>query len=233
MTGLLIFMLAVVSVAAVVLTRDDLILGRATSVASVKEWALPTFLNGYPTQSAAESSKLEGIYFWLNENEILTFRRSGDGLIPLRTKLKSTTSGEVSEAIPGVLLKGKLETVSVSHDGNSLLWYEIVGNHNIIAHIASLNSARSALFPIEDWKRFTWSLSDDSLLFTQSTKTGYDLRFRNVVNGSVRATSSGKTPLLINEYTELSLTASDTARFNTYAPSGVHLTPPMPVPGTV
>ena len=216
MTGLLIFMLAVVSVAAVVSTRDDLILGRATSVASVKEWALPTFLNGYPTQSAAESSKLESIYFWLNENEILTFRRSGDGLIPLRTKLKSTTSGEVSEAIPGVLLKGKLETVSVSHDGNSLLWYEIFGNHNIIAHIASLNGKKPTQFPTEDWKRFAWSFSDDSLIYAQNTRTGSNLLIRDVTNGSVRVLRSEKPPSLINDYSELSLPTSDTARFNLY-----------------
>lgn len=139
----------------------------------------------------------------------------------IRTKLKSTMAGEVSKAIPEVLLKGKLETLSVSRHRNSLLWYKIIGNHKIIAHIASPNIAKSTRFPIKDWKRFSWSLSDVSLLFTQSTKTGYDLRFRNVVNGSVRVVRFGETPSLINEYTEPSLSASDTARFNIYDSSGI------------
>ena len=87
--ALLVFMLSLLAVAAVVLSRDDSILSRATPIASVNEWAIPTYLNGYPTPSTMESSKLDGIYFWLNESEILTFRRSSFGLIPLITKLKS------------------------------------------------------------------------------------------------------------------------------------------------
>ena len=213
---LIVFVLALLAILAVVLTRDDSILGRALPVASVQGWAIPTFLNGYPTPSTAESSKLDSIYFWLSENELLSFRRSADGLIPLRTKLKSTMTGEVSEAIPGVLLKGKLEIVSVSHDGNSLLWFEEAGNHNIIAHIASLNGKKPTQFPNEDWKRFAWSPSDDSLLYAQNTRTGSNLLIRNVTNGSVRIVRSEKTPSLINDYSELSLSTSDTARFKLY-----------------
>lgn len=56
-TVLLGFILSVLVLATVVLTRDDSILGRATPVARVKDWAIPEYLNSYPTQSTAESSK--------------------------------------------------------------------------------------------------------------------------------------------------------------------------------
>ncbi len=92
---------------AFVVSYDDSIIRKASPIASVSEWAFPSDLNNEyltcvlpgPPFSDSGMNKLNSFYLWINNKELLTFRRIPGGMQTYRTKLRKDGSTS-SELIP-------------------------------------------------------------------------------------------------------------------------------------
>ena len=178
------FIIAIASLMiAFVVSYDDSIVRRATPIASVSEWAFPSDLNyeylttvlpGLPFSDSG-MNKLNSFYLWINNKELLTFRRIPGGMQTYRTKLRKDGS-TTSELIPGLEMKGDPEPVSISHDGKSLLWYDRISYGTITPCILSFDGHFLKKLPKCFYRRYFWSFDDKCLAYAnQHENSTFDM----------------------------------------------------------